>query len=532
MKNKRTQGQGSEVRNDGQLVDTVRCQLVHSGWLDRLFIAFVFAAVSFGLLADMSVAQATTDTARENPLSSVPADGQQTVSVALHKSRVIKLKKPVSRVSVANPAIADILVLNARELYVVGKSLGTTNVVIWDKRKRVQRVIGLQVTHDLSSLKEKMHHYLPGEDIRMESAQGSIVLSGEVSSTQKMAAAMDLANTFAAASGENASVLNLMQVGGAQQVLLEVKVAEIARTLVRRMDIDFNLFYNGSSLKFGAVNGGAGLPAVGLPQYPIEGSPFGSNVIAPQAPLAAFGEGEIGNTGAFLSYLGGDTLFQIVVDAARDNGLARILAEPNLTTLSGQEAKFISGGEFPIPVPNEDGITIEFKEYGVGLEFLPLVLDSGLISLQVDVGVSELQAGNSVAIGFTEGTATAGFFVPALTKRAANATVEIPSGQTIAIAGLINENLRESLQNMPGLGDLPVLGNLFRSQEFVKGETELIIFVTPRLARPFDPELIQLPTDAFVEPNEVEFYLLGLLEGRADLGPDKSGAEGRFGHEL
>ena len=361
------------------------------------------------------------------------------------------------------------------------------------------------------------------------------MLSGEVSSTEKMAAAMDLANTYAAASGKGASVLNLMQVGGAQQVLLEVKVAEISRTLVRRMDIDFNLFYNGSSLKFGAVNGGAVLPEADflaggvIPQFPPDS---GSGIVAPAIPRAIVGEGEIGNTGAFLSYLGGDTLFQIVVDAARDNGLARILAEPNLTTLSGQEAKFLSGGEFPIPVPNEDGITVEYKEYGVALEFMPLVLDSGLISLQVDVGVSELTAGNSIALGFAEGTATAGFFVPALTKRAANATVEIPSGQTIAIAGLINENLRESLQNMPGLGDLPVLGALFKSQEFVKGETELIIFVTPRLARPFDPDFIQLPTDAFVEPNEVEFYLLGLLEGRADLGPDKSGAEGRFGHEL
>jgi pilus assembly protein CpaC len=210
------------------------------------------------------------------------------------------------------------------------------------------------------------------------------------------------------------------------------------------------------------------------------------------------------------------------------------LAEPNLTTLSGQEAKFISGGEFPIPVPNGDfGITVEFKEYGVGLVFLPIVLDSGLVSLKVNVTVSELVEDNSVALGFAEGLSSTNFFIPALTKRAANATVEVPSGQTIAIAGLINEKLRESVDKFPGIGDLPILGPLFRSQEFIKGQSELVIFVTPRLAAPFSPDLVKLPTDAFVEPNDTEFYLMGKLEGgNPQMGPDKSGAEGKFGHEL
>jgi pilus assembly protein CpaC len=236
-----------------------------------------------------------------------------------------------------------------------------------------------------------------------------------------------------------------------------------------------------------------------------------------------------------MQYLSGDFFLELVIDAAKNKGLAKVLAEPNLTTLSGQEAKFISGGEFPIPVPQSNGnVTVKFKEYGVGLIFVPVVLDSGLVSLKVNVSVSELAHDNALRVGFAEGLSSTNYFIPALTKRAANATVEVPSGQTIAIAGLINENLRESVHKFPGLGDLPILGNLFRSQEFIKGQTELVIFVTPRLAKAFDAELAKLPTDDFVEPNDTEFYLLGRMEGkrRPSLGPDKTGAEGIFGHEL
>lgn len=476
------------------------------------------------------------------------------VSVPLNQSRVVHLESPVARVSVANPEVADILVLNPKELYVVGKNLGSTNVVIWDRAKRVQQIIGVDVTHDLENLKRKLYQYLPGEKIGVESAQESIVLSGEVSSAQKMDAAMNIARTFVVGKKNDdeqkkaLKVLNLMQVGGAQQVMLEVTVAEIARTLTRRLDIDFNLFRAGDPWRIGAVNGGAAFPdavlkdaALGLDnvRVPVFDTfpPGGTGgTWGPALPEIGFNENGIADTGTFMQYLSGDFLFEMIVDAAKNQGLAKVLAEPNLTTLSGQQAKFISGGEFPIPVPTGLGaIGIEFKEYGVGVIFVPVVLDSGLISLKVNVTVSELEFDNSVQVGFLEGTSSASFFVPALSKRAANATVEVPSGKTIAIAGLINENLRESLDKFPGLGDLPVLGPLFRSQEFVKGETELVIFVTPRLAKPFDPKLVKLPTDDFVEPSETEFYLMGRIEGvprGGVLGPDRDGVEGRFGHEL
>jgi pilus assembly protein CpaC len=467
----------------------------------------------------------------------------QSLTIALNKSRVIRFPRAVGRVSVANPEIADILVINPKEIYLVGKQLGTTNLVVWDRKKQVQEIIGLQVTHDLFALKEKLHRFLPGEMIRVESAQQNIVLSGEISSPQKMQAALDLAKSFVVESKQSAAgvasdVLNLLQIGGAQQVLLEVKVAEISRSLVRRLDIDFNIFSATSPWKLGAVNGGATFPDavikdpvlgdVRLPQF------FDQGAWGPAIPEYAPTESQIENTGAFLQYLSGDFLFELVIDAAKNKGLAKVLAEPNLTTLSGQEAKFISGGEFPIPVPQANGaISVTFKEYGVGLIFLPVVLDSGLVSLKVNVTVSDLADDNSLIVGFSEGLSSTNFFIPSLIKRSANATVEVPSGQTIAIAGLINETLRESVDKFPGLGDVPVLGGLFRSQDFIKGQTELVIFVTPRLAAPFSPDLVKLPTDDFVEPNDTEFYLLGKMEGgKPKMGPDKSGAEGKFGHEL
>jgi len=252
----------------------------------------------------------------------------------------------------------------------------------------------------------------------------------------------------------------------------------------------------------------------------------------------------IQNEGLFLSSLSGNFLFNLFIDAAKDQGLAKILAEPNLTTLSGQQARFLAGGEFPIPVAQrEDTITIEFKEFGVGVQFVPVVLDSGVISLTLDVTVSELTRDNALELG--SGTGNEVFYIPGLNKRSANSTVEVRSGETIAIAGLINETLRENVDRFPGLGELPILGMLFRSQEFIKGQTELVIFVTPRLARSFDPSLVKLPTDSFVEPSDQEFYLMGRLKARppgeragttttteAGLGPDKSGSEGHFGHDL
>jgi len=478
--------------------------------------------------------------------------GSMAVNVARNKSQVLQFPRPVKVVSVGNPEVADIVVMGSRQIYVLGKALGSTNVVLWDRGERVQGMLDVTVTHDLQGLKASLHDLLPGESIQVRSAEEGLVLSGEVSSAARLDTALRLANRYAAAQGGEDGVLNLMQVGGAQQVMLDVKVAEVSRSLIKRLEANFNVFNVGSSaLSLGATKGGASFPdavfeGMGGGRMPLLG---GGSVVGPAVSEFAPAAAAIQDAGIFASYLRSDYLLNLVLDAASSEGVAKILAEPNLTTLTGEPAQFLAGGEFPIPVPEGDGqVAIEYKEFGVGLGFLPVVLDSGSVNLKVDVSVSELVSANNLSVGVGSGVA-AQFFVPALTRRSASSTVELNNGQTIAIAGMLNESLRENVSKLPGLGDLPVLGTLFRSQEFIKDQTELVIFVTPRLARPVDPDQVRLPTGSFVAPTDVEFYLMGRFQGRdaegqplprraAGLEPDlvsgrgAGGTEGQFGHDL
>jgi pilus assembly protein CpaC len=462
--------------------------------------------------------------------------------VPIYKSRVLTSTVGIDRVSVGNPDVADILVLRARELYVLGKDLGTTNVLLWNDNDQLIGSVAVEVTHDLDGLKRKLFELFPAEQIDAYAAQRSIALSGSVSSVGVMDAALQLARGYLAQVGTaveeqafeqqqsnsqdraGGQIINLLQVSGAQQVMLEVKVAEIARSELRKYEMKFNgIDVGGSRWNIGAVNGGATFPDAVFPpnnlRIPIftEDAPFGPVIdeFMPN-PLS------IEDTGFFASLLTGNGLLNLTLDAAKEQGLAKVLAEPTLTTLSGQEARFLSGGEFPIPVPQGlDGITVEFKEFGVGLNFLPVVLGSGRVNLKLNISVSELTGTNNVVLA-APGTQSS-FLVPSLSKRSASATVELLDGQTMGIAGLINEDVRQAVQKFPGLGSIPVLGNLFRSQQFLKGETELVIIVTPRLARPMPKDRIRLPTDDFIEPNGMEFYLLGRMEGRA---PDRAESTG------
>lgn len=481
--------------------------------------------------------------------------------VPLYKSRVLTSSVPIKRVSIGNPDIADIVILRDRELYVLGKDLGTTNVLLWDRDDKLVDSVGVEVIHDLDGLKQKLFEVMPNEKIEIRAAQRSIVLSGSVSSVENMNAALQIAKGYLAQIGTavreqvfqqqqgsnpdrtGGEVINLMQVAGAQQVMLEVKVAEIARTELRHMDMQFNgIDVGGKRWNYGGVNGGATFPDAhfdpGNVRVPIfdQPAPFGP-VIDEFAPNPLTIQG----TGFFASLLTTNGLLNVALDAAKQKGLAKILADPTLTTLSGQEAKFLSGGEFPIPVPQGvNGVTIEFKEFGVGLRFVPVVLGSGEINLKLNISVSEVSDANNVAL--TANGTTSTFLVPSLTKRSASSAVELIDGQTISIAGLISENLREVVKKFPGLGSIPVLGNLFSSKEFIKGESELVILVTPHLARPLPKDQIRLPTDDFVEPSDKDFYLMGRLEAK----PPKSkapstpptaaattgGVDSNFGHGI
>ena len=266
--------------------------------------------------------------------------------------------------------------------------------------------------------------------------------------------------------------------------MLEVKVAEIARTELRRLNVRFNAFAKGSPWSGGGVNGGAKFPDLIVTPGNFRVPVFDG--IAPAGPAVdefAPNDLVIENQGLFASYLSSDFLFNLAIDAAKEKGLAKILAEPTLTTLTGQEAKFLSGGEFPIPVPQGlDGITVEFKEFGVGLSFLPVVFEHRPYQSQ---GQRERQpAVDCPSVIVKSQTASSSFFVPCLEKRDASGTIELGDGQTMGLAGLLNDNLRETVTKFPGLGSVPVIGALFRSQQYLKGETELVILVTPRLAKP------------------------------------------------
>ncbi|MDH5275069.1 MAG: type II and III secretion system protein family protein [Gammaproteobacteria bacterium] len=468
---------------------------------------------------------------------SLRGGNSEALVVPLFKSKVVRLEEPAARISVGSPDIADILVLKSTQLYVLGKDLGTTNVLLWDRNDQLIGTVAVEVTHDLESLKAKLHELLPDETILVYSSQRSIVLAGRVSSALAMNSALRIADGYLAQLGtatketefkqESMSkredkavgeIINLMEVAGAQQVMLSVKVAEIARTEMRSLDTQFNAAGLTGNWKLGGVNGGARFPDVVFTDSSLGAAgrvpvlrgdaPFGPviNEFAPNAMT-------IDDKGLFASFLSDDFLFNMALNVAKDKGLAKILAEPTLTTLTGQEASFLSGGEFPIPVPQgNDSISIEFKEFGVGLTFLPVVLGSGAINLSINVSVSELVQANNVLIDASDTLSR--FVIPSLSKRSTSTTVELKDGQTIAIAGLINESLREAVNKFPGLGDLPILGYLFRSQAFQKGETELLIAVTPRLAKPIAPQDLRLPTDSFVEPSDSDFYIMGRMEGK------------------
>ncbi|MGS0682878.1 type II and III secretion system protein family protein [Shewanella sp. 125m-7] len=441
--------------------------------------------------------------------------------IPIFKSRILMLKGPVHRVSVGNPSIADIKLLPNNELYILGKQLGSTNIMIWDQNEQLARIMDIEVTHDLNGLKTRLHEFLPTEKLGVQTSQGQLLLSGQASNLQKMNTAVELAQGYAeAAAGGLApsKVLNMMTVGGDHQVMLEVVVAEVQRNVARQFDSKFLIFNQGSNLSGGVVGGGG------------------------------FDPGSIGGVsgkGIFAQYINGDLMMNFALDVAKQNGLAKVLAEPNVTAMSGQAAEFLSGGEFPIPVPGENGnTTIEYRDYGVGVKFVPTVLDSGQINLNLNVVVSEVSTANGFSIS---GNTSTSLVVPSLVKRSTATTVELADGQTIAISGLISDTLRENIDKLPGLGDVPVLGQLFTSKSFQSGQSELVILVTPRLVRAFNRKDISLPTDGFVIPSDVEFYLLGKLSHKeksangnetlyepAASGAklDDTGTQQKYGHSL
>jgi len=402
------------------------------------------------------------------------------IRIVLDKSTILSTDKAVSRVSLAQPGAASIVVLSPRQIYITGQQLGTTTLTLWSG-KIVLAVYDLVITPDVTRLKRMIHEIMPEEkNIKVLSSGESITLSGHVTNTGSLTSVLSLAEAEAPE-----KVVNLLRVDGVQQVMLEVRVAEMSRSTLKRMGINFAAAFNNFTV-FSFLNNLTSLAG-----------DYSNNIDLTEKINGAF------------TYNNGNMNVMGFIDALKAHGLARLLAEPNLTCVSGESADFLVGGEIPIPKPGSLGtVTIEFKPFGVGLQFTPTVLSSGVINLHVSPEVSELDYTNAIRYQ--------GYEIPAISTRKASTVVDLADGQSFAIAGLISESLKENNNRFPILGDLPILGTLFRSSDYLKNKTELVIIVTAHLVKPIDMVRQTLPGDDFKEPSDYEFFMMGLLEGKGD----------------
>jgi len=422
------------------------------------------------------------------------------VGVTVGKSTLLKLPAPATRISVGNPAVADVILLNPSEVYLLGKTVGATNVILWSKSGH-STVVDVIVGMDIAALQGKLQQLLPGEkNIRVASAADSVVLSGTVTDAVKVDRAVALAEAYG-----GKKVVNLMSVGSVQQVMLEVKIAEINRTMAEKLGVRFGLSHigMGDSISWAIASKFLSNPLVRDVSTTTVAGGTTTSVSLPNQYVV--GPGMITGTKP------GATSKLIDIDAEKGDGLIKILAEPNIVALSGQEGSFLAGGEIMIPVmqPN-GGVSLESKQFGVGLKFTPTVLEDGRIHIRVLPEVTDL-------VGFTNVASTSlggSILVPTLTTRRISTAVELREGQSLAIGGLLSDNFRENVSRFPLLGEIPILGALFRSSEFQKNKTELLVVVTPRLVKPLAPNYA-LPTDSFKEPSRSEFFFEGKMEATA-----------------
>ena len=435
----------------------------------------------------------------------VPLEAKR-VEILSGKSIILQSDLPIKRISIANPEIADFLLISPKQVYLTGKTAGATNLTLW-QNDHILAIYDLEVVYDITGLKQRMNQVLPEEkELQVLATNDSVTLAGKVTSSASLSQAVNLAEAYA----PEGKVQNLVEVGGVHQVMLEVRVSEISRSLTRRLGI--NLFYNRGG-EFGVSTLGGLADLVEPRNAELATGPLGWR--ASQA------------VNAFFRFNSGSSTWTGLIDALKEDGLVKVLAEPTLITLSGKQATFLAGGEFPIPVPQGLGtVAIDYKEFGVGLVFTPTVLSKDKISIDVSPEVSELD--------FTTAVLLEGFVVPGLRTRRTSTTIELADGQSFAIAGLLRDSVRSVVQKYPLLGEIPILGALFQSKQFQKEESELIIIVTPHLVKPLDVANQSLPTDSYTDPNDAEFYLGGLLEGKnnSSATQESGSLDGEFGHEL
>ena len=407
------------------------------------------------------------------------------LQVPMNRAVVVESDAPFAELSIANPGIADISTLSDRSIYVLGKTPGRTTLTLLTAEGRLISNVEVHVTPDIAEFKERLRQILPSEKIEVRTANDGIVLSGTVTSTARLDRALDLAERYAPG-----RVSNLMNVGGTQQVMLKVRFAEMQRSVSKSLSAQL-----GAN---GTIGGGSGTTSV-------------------NGAGGALAGGGIGTLG--LGFTAGSMQFSVMLEALENKGVVRTLAEPNLTALSGQQAKFLAGGEYPIPVRNDDGVDVQYKPFGVELNFTPRVVDGDVINLEINAAVSSIDS--SVAVQ------TSGITVNGFKRRETSTTVEMRDGESFAIAGLLQDDFRNLKGQVPWLGDIPILGALFRSADYMRQQSELVIIVTPHLVSPTRGEALVLPTDRVRLPTENEFFLHGKNVG----GVRATGAAGEIARQ-
>ncbi len=496
------------------------------GWLARVVLPWLGLALVAGAAGAAEPApEAKKPERKERSLvarsvvslaTAVPGSvAQQAFDLELGKSIFVRSPFSVKRVSVGDPDILDVVVLSPAELQIVPKKIGETNMIVWERGGQPSVIIDVSVGTSFSTLERRLKSVLKNDGIQVESFGNAVALTGTVPSPVVAERALTLANAYFFAPGQQEDdpppVVNALEVGGNQQVMIEVVVAEMSRALGRRLTVNWDTVIEDGMKTFTFSNFMGDIIS-------LDDDPLTDNLLVRSG---------VDFIGTFRNP--GDYAINYFVDAAVDNNLAKILAKPTLISRSGQTANVLVGGELPIPIAQGGAfgsITIQFKTFGVAVEFTPTVLGEDRINLEVAPEVSEPD--------FTLGATVAGFTTPGFVTRRASTNVELANGQSFAIAGLLNEQTTEFIEKYPMLGDIPILGALFRSADYRRQETELVILVTPRLVKPLPEGPPPLPTDAFVDPNDFEFFLLGAMESQRSGGPTDTSATliGPSGHRV
>jgi pilus assembly protein CpaC len=475
---------------------------MNCGVKQRTKLAFMVRALSFAAVAALTLDPALTPVVASDYRLPAPvvADGQANarfLPLGIGKSIVIDLPRDIKDVLVADPKIANAVVRSSQRAYIIGAAVGQTNIVFFDAEGQQIAAYDIAVTRDLNGVRAAFRQLMPNSDIRIEGVGDGVVLSGTASSPIEAQQAADIASRLA---GSGDKVVNSIIVRGRDQVMLKVTVAEVYRSIIKQLGIDLNanLSYGTAVVNFNNVN-----------------------------PFTAYGRALVQGNNSTTQFGGGTTLgggtttpsVQATLRAMESAGVIRTLAEPNLTAVSGESATFIAGGEFPIPAgyscdPTTHVCTtqISFKKFGISLNFTPVVLTEGRISLRVMSEVSELSNDNALTLSQSVTASTVNSVtIPSIKTRRAETTLEIPSGGAMAMAGLVSDQTKQAINGLPGLMQLPILGTLFRSRDYVNNQTELMVLVTPYIVRAVAQKDLSRPDDGFAVSSDPQADLLGKL---------------------